>query len=297
MSEITSIQAAGLAASCEEHAAEWAAALKTALDGDFTIGAAEQGTYQPKSPPPGFDGPGLLLLLASEDVGFAIVLPATSAALPPWCAAPDASGAGKLSTLAQELGALALPDKLKADSAEARWVPSLSAALAAGGVASDGSVVTLEVASGATTGKLNLIWPLSAPAHAYDAATSAARDSWGNVAPNGPSGNPAEEERSKREGPPTFDQLPHYSRSLLKILIPVSVELASKKETVKEVVELVPGSIIKFEKGCDELLQMVIGGQSVAEGEAVKIGDKFGFRVTGLLMPREHFIPVQRRAG
>jgi flagellar motor switch/type III secretory pathway protein FliN len=81
---------------------------------------------------------------------------------------------------------------------------------------------------------------------------------------------------------------------LLKIPVPVSVNLAVKKETVQEVVELVPGSIIKFEKGCDELLHMVVGGQTIAEGEAVKIGDKFGFRVTAMVMPEEHFIPVQR---
>jgi flagellar motor switch protein FliN len=78
----------------------------------------------------------------------------------------------------------------------------------------------------------------------------------------------------------------------------VSVHLATKKETVQEIVELVPGSIVKFEKGCDQLLQMVIGGQSVAEGEAVKIGDKFGFRVTSMLRPREHFVLARRpKAG
>ncbi len=46
-----------------------------------------------------------------------------------------------------------------------------------------------------------------------------------------------------------FSQLPNYSRSLLKVAVPVSVRLAAKKETVQEVVEIVPGAIIKFENG------------------------------------------------
>jgi hypothetical protein len=43
---------------------------------------------------------------------------------------------------------------------------------------------------------------------------------------------------------------------------------------------------------------MVVGGQLVAEGEAVKIGDKFGFRITSMLPPREHFVKAKRpKAG
>ena len=100
------------------------------------------------------------------------------------------------------------------------------------------------------------------------------------------------------ETAPSLDRLPHYSRSLLKIRVPVSVTLAAKKETILEIITMAPGSIIKFDKGCDELLHMVIGDQELAEGEAVKIGDKFGFRVTKMLMPEEHFVRLKRpRAG
>jgi flagellar motor switch protein FliN/FliY len=91
-----------------------------------------------------------------------------------------------------------------------------------------------------------------------------------------------------------FSKLPKYSRSLLKIRVPISVQLATKKELVHEVLTMAPGSIIKFEKGCEELLQMIVGEQAIAEGEAVKIGEKFGFRVTSMMLPREHFVAVKR---
>jgi flagellar motor switch protein FliN/FliY len=82
---------------------------------------------------------------------------------------------------------------------------------------------------------------------------------------------------------------------LLKIRVPVCVQLAAKKELVQEVIALAPGSIIKFDKGCEELLQMIVGEHTIAEGEAVKIGEKFGFRVTSMLLPPEHFVPAKKR--
>jgi flagellar motor switch/type III secretory pathway protein FliN len=75
--------------------------------------------------------------------------------------------------------------------------------------------------------------------------------------------------------------------------VPVRVVLATKKESVHDVVELAPGTIIKFAKSCDEPLNLYVGDQRVAEGEAVKVGDKFGFRVTGMTFPEEHFLKVR----
>ena len=75
--------------------------------------------------------------------------------------------------------------------------------------------------------------------------------------------------------------------------MPVSVVLATKKESVQDVVELAPGTIIKFSKSCEESLHLYVGDQQVAEGEAVKVGDKFGFRVTAMTLPDEHFLKMR----
>lgn len=96
----------------------------------------------------------------------------------------------------------------------------------------------------------------------------------------------------------SLSELPSYSRSLLKINVPVRVVLAMKKENVQDVVELAAGTIIKFSKSCEEALHLYVGDQQVAEGEAVKVGDKFGFRVTGMTLPEEHFLKIRsNRAG
>ncbi len=90
-----------------------------------------------------------------------------------------------------------------------------------------------------------------------------------------------------------FDKLPKYTRSLLRVEVPVSVILASKKQTVDEILRLGNGSIIQFDKSCDEMLQLEAGDQPIAEGEAVKIGDKFGLRITSIVLPDERFEVVR----
>jgi flagellar motor switch/type III secretory pathway protein FliN len=98
--------------------------------------------------------------------------------------------------------------------------------------------------------------------------------------------------------PLSLSELPTYSRSLLKVAVPVRVVLAEKKESVQDVVELAAGTIIKFSKSCDEALHLFVGDQQVAQGEAVKVGDKFGFRVTQMTLPEEHFLKIRsNRAG
>jgi flagellar motor switch protein FliN/FliY len=297
MSELTQKNAAEVVAACRASATEAAGALSKALDGKFSLGEPRDATYAAATPPEGFDGPGLAVLITVGGVGLALLAPESTRLLPPWYGAPDAAGESKLRTLAQELAALLVPDLLTAGKFEARRVPSLSGALTAGGAAADAALVTIEITSPDHTGQLSIVWPLAAPEALFATPTEGASDQSRSTTQTSEPG--ANGDRPAKPAKPVgIAALPHYSRSLLKIRIPVSVHLASKKESVQDVVELAAGSIIKFDKGCDELLQMVIGGQTIAEGEAVKIGDKFGFRVTGMLLPREHFVPASRpKAG
>ena len=85
------------------------------------------------------------------------------------------------------------------------------------------------------------------------------------------------------------DDLPPYTRSLLRIKVPVVVTLAEKRQPLSQVIELGPGSIIQFEKSCEEMLDLEVGNRAVACGEAVKVGDKFGLRIISILMPKERF--------
>jgi D-beta-D-heptose 7-phosphate kinase/D-beta-D-heptose 1-phosphate adenosyltransferase len=86
------------------------------------------------------------VILTVGGAGLAIVLPESSGVLPDWYAAPDITGESKLSTLAQELSMLLIPETLAADKFEAHRVASIQSALASAGVAADASLVTIDVA-------------------------------------------------------------------------------------------------------------------------------------------------------
>jgi flagellar motor switch protein FliN len=98
---------------------------------------------------------------------------------------------------------------------------------------------------------------------------------------------------SKSKPSRTLSDLPIYSRSLLRIEVPVVVTLAQKRQPLGRVIELGPGSIIHFDKSCEEMLELEVGGMTVARGEAVKVGDKFGLRITSIVLPGERFQPLR----
>jgi len=305
MSNLTVDIVADVVAAAQAGAEEAAGALSRALDSEFALSVGEAGKFSSDDAPDAFSEAGLVVLLKFGDVCFAAVLPESSDMLPGWYATPDPTGESKLSTLAQELSMLLVPETLMADKFQAARVDELSAALAAAGVAENAALVPLELSTGERTAQLSLIWPLATPEALLppeEAPNEATNDAGGITAapvtasPSGTAGG-SHSSASRKSPPLDVSQLPDYSRSLLRISVPVSVMLASKKEDLKDVTELVPGTIIKFDKACDEMLQLYVGTQAVAEGEAIKVGDKFGFRVGAMLMPDEHFRKVRPTAA
>lgn len=87
--------------------------------------------------------------------------------------------------------------------------------------------------------------------------------------------------------------LPPYARSLLRISVPVTVTLASTSQTVERITDIRPGTMLQFDKSCDEMLTLAVGEHEIAVGEAVKVGDKYGLRITSMKLPDERFGPIR----
>jgi flagellar motor switch/type III secretory pathway protein FliN len=288
-------------AACQAGAAEAAAALTRAFEGEFQLSPpvpVEQ--YFPQSPRASWSAGGLILVAGSAAGHVAMVLPAVEGLLPAWCAEPDESGRSRLSTLAQELAATLLPSEFFPEQCGARWTSDLPATIGHCGITPGAPLVTLPVTRGERQGELTLLWPVTRPQTVLGGdGPKAATEAAGKPAtakeqhgPEPPHGRTAYERLED-----ALPQLPVYSRSLLKIRTPVRVTLASTRLPVRTIVELAPGSLIQFSKTCDQPLELEVGQQTVAEGEAVKVGEKFGLRITAIALPGERFHPIAKRGS
>lgn len=291
--------------------AEIVAACKSGLDETTqTLGrfleakvAVELGEPQPLDiMADEFAGPGLAVLLRAGADSALVVLPEACGLVPAWIAAPDSTGNNKLTTLAQELSMLLLPDTLAVEDFRVKRVDDLSMGLAIVEPRDDAVRVPLTLtADDGRKGLLSLIVSCTQGAKLFDkpAAPEPAAKPADEAAKAGVLRG-AEADVAAEQAEPafatssgrSFDDLPPYSRSLLRIRVPVVVVLAHKKEPLAKIVELGPGAIIQFRKLCEQPLDLEVNGQKVGEGEGVKVGDKFGLRVTGIKLPDERFLPV-----
>ena len=58
------------------------------------------------------------------------------------------------------------------------------------------------------------------------------------------------------------------------------VQIALRSMTVQEVTALVPGAIIELPKPADDELELLVNNKPIGAGNAVKVGENYGLRVT-----------------
>lgn len=238
---------------------------------------------------------GLALSMQSGDEGFLFVIIQQDGLLPEWCKNPDASGESRLSTLAQELGMTLIPEDQMPEDFAACYVESIATACESVQLEESFSRIDLTFSADNIQTKAFLAWPIKAPMELRQAAYK-------------PEETPKEETEPVVEKvqeyipePPkvtddfetNLEQLPSFTRSLLQIQVSMSVKVVSTMKPIEKLLEIGPGSILQFEKNCEEPLVLEANNEPIAEGNAVRAGDRFGLQITNILMPRERFWSVQ----
>ncbi|TVQ52934.1 MAG: FliM/FliN family flagellar motor switch protein [Phycisphaerales bacterium] len=69
-------------------------------------------------------------------------------------------------------------------------------------------------------------------------------------------------------------------KSILRLEVPLIVQIASRKMSMRDVANLAPGAIIELPKQAEEELELLVSNRSIGTGRAVKVGENFGLRVS-----------------
>lgn len=69
-------------------------------------------------------------------------------------------------------------------------------------------------------------------------------------------------------------------RRILRVEVPVIVQLAQRQMSMEEVLGLNVGSVIQFDKPFDAELELIISNRRIGAGHAVKVGENFGLRIS-----------------
>jgi flagellar motor switch protein FliN/FliY len=84
---------------------------------------------------------------------------------------------------------------------------------------------------------------------------------------------------------PSLDEMPAIPGGsdislLLDVPLQVTVELGRTQLRIRDVLELVPGSIVELDKLAGGPVDVLVNGKQIAKGEVVVIDEEFGVRIT-----------------
>ncbi len=279
MTELTAANVESIIAASRANAAAFADSWKECFGTACRVQVGECAAWQPDLLEGGFDGPGLAISSLVGGQGMVCLIP-SRVGLPDWIVAPSLAQASLLNTLAMEWAMSCLPFELEPSEYSAAAVANLLTIAECAEPVDWAKSLELQVFEDATPGdaeqldrpttepttepiaKCMVVWPLANPPFQVASGAGQATDS-DSVAV-------------------TAAAVPNFAariRQLRGLPVPAIVRLAEKKIEIGQLMGLAPGSLIAFNKPCEDLLDLYVNNRLYCRGEAVKIGEKFGLKI------------------
>lgn len=86
---------------------------------------------------------------------------------------------------------------------------------------------------------------------------------------------------------PRTSRAPEGMAFMMDVPVEVTVEIGRRSMKISEVLRLGPGSILELDKPSGEPLELLVNNRPIARGEAVVVGDRYGIRLTEILVSDE----------
>lgn len=74
---------------------------------------------------------------------------------------------------------------------------------------------------------------------------------------------------------------------VLEVPVTVSLQVGSADITIRDLVQLVEGSVVALDRQSSEPLDVLVNGTLIAHGEIVVVDEAFGVRLTDVVSPAE----------
>ena len=107
-------------------------------------------------------------------------------------------------------------------------------------------------------------------------------------------GNPQEENENAGQSAPGVEEISNSRvtsadklNMLQSIEVQLAVEVGRAKMTIKDLLLLNEGSVIELDRMAGDPLEIIVNGASIAKGEIVMVGDKFGIRFVDISEPEK----------
>ena len=81
---------------------------------------------------------------------------------------------------------------------------------------------------------------------------------------------------------------------ILDIPVQLTVELGRTKIPIRNLLQLVQGSVVELDRLAGEPMDVLVNGCLIAQGEVVVVNDKFGIRLTDVIAPDERLRRLNR---
>ncbi|MFN0195599.1 MAG: FliM/FliN family flagellar motor switch protein [Planctomycetaceae bacterium] len=271
MADLNSEYFAQLIAGLPQNIGEITKSLSRSLEQNITLQSGDTGSWTGQFPIAGGEEPGLIVALRIGEHTNIVAIPES----------------------------FSLPTDFKVDGLHTVAVPNLMQAIAESQPHLEAQFVLLtavtETGAPILTGQICLIGPVAiSPVASLETPDTSpvttgspvTYTSWDQPLPNHNSG-PRWEQSAKEAAPESTtgqdtSAAPKRTRRpspLLKLPVKVVVMLAEKKIELGQLLALCPGSLVTFEKSCDDMLDLYVNNQRYCRGEAIKIGEHFGLKI------------------
>lgn len=75
--------------------------------------------------------------------------------------------------------------------------------------------------------------------------------------------------------------------TLLKLTVPVIVQVGKREMEMDDVLALAPGAILELNRSSESELDLLVNNKAIGRGTAVKVGENFGIRIVSIDSPKQ----------